>query len=558
MSKQIAPVSTSKSTTGANQVRTSTPKKDEKYLRVPISSILAKGLNPRKTFNEEKLQELTESVREKGVLEPLLVRPLAKPQGKAIYELIASERRLKAAKRANLAEVPVIVSNYTDQEALEIAVVENEQRDDVPVLEKAEGYQRLMKQYDFSAEMLAARIHKTEAHVHATVKLLIIPDFAKKLLDEGAINKSLAEIIARVPSEAGRVALAKKIIYSRDGKKLEVASVREAKDFADEFTKELSKATFDTTDATLVPEMGACTTCPYKSGNNRLEFPTGRADICNLVSCYQSKVVASRERTLAKMQENGATIIPESVVKQLMPYGDYLYNLGPYIELSRSCSQDSKYRSYKQLVGKKVKLHIAVSPNGEKMFELALRDDVHKALLAEHNINLNGREKPSREQREHKDKMKARAQVIPVVLEKVATHFQRAATGGFSKNFDRVLRMTASSLLERIESDALRLICKRRGIAFDGQYPSFAKLLREQLASMSGAEIYGLITECTVAAPLHSWKSYYSSDIRTGVGYEEIFKSAGVDIKALESAEMQAIKSKHTANKASAKKKKKR
>ncbi|HEX8096921.1 MAG TPA: ParB/RepB/Spo0J family partition protein, partial [Pyrinomonadaceae bacterium] len=124
------------------QVRTSTPAKDLQYITVPTDSIVVGTFNPRHTFDETRMEELTASVRAKGVLEPLLVRLLAKPKGKARYELIAGERRWRAAQRAGRATVPVGVGDFTDQEALEIAVIENEQRADVPILEKAEGYQR--------------------------------------------------------------------------------------------------------------------------------------------------------------------------------------------------------------------------------------------------------------------------------------------------------------------------------------------------------------------------------------------------------------------------------
>lgn len=545
---------------GTGEVRTSTLNNSEgEFLRVPLDSIVIEGINPRRTFDEEKLQELTASVREKGVLEPLLVRPLAKPKGKGRYGLIAGERRFKAAQRANLKTVPVIARNYTDQEALEIAVIENEQRADVPVLEKAEGYQKLMKEYGYSAEQLAAKISKSEAHVHSTVKLLIIPEFARQFLNDGTISKSHAEIIARVPNEEGRERLAGQILYGhesqRGGKKnLSVCTVREAKSFADRFTKELSKAKFDTTDPTLNPEIGACTTCPFKSGNNRLEYPEGRADVCNNVPCYEKKEAAARAIKLRSLEATGVSIIPENEVKKMMPYGDYISSSAGFVELKGNCWQDSKHRPYKQLVGKHVQLHVAIGPRNGEIFELAKRSEVDAALLKIHGIKVNGRSTPSKEQAEQKLRSKARANIIPLVLEKVATSFQRLAVGGFAAKFDKSLRTTTSSLLERIESDALRMVCKRRGIEATGEYPNFGKLLRARLNSMSGPEIYGLITECIVASPLHSWKSYYASDIRSGVGYEEIFKTAGVDLKALEREELQLLKQKKAERESKSKK----
>lgn len=169
----------------ARNVRTSTlaPSSTDNgtYLVVETNTILVTDINPRHTFDQAAQDELTASVKEKGVLEPLLVRPLLLKKGTFKYELVAGERRLRAAKRAQRPTVPVILRDWTDREALEVAVIENEQRSDVPILEKAAGYKKLMEQYEYSAADLAGRIHKTEAEIHAVVKLLDVPDFVNPI-----------------------------------------------------------------------------------------------------------------------------------------------------------------------------------------------------------------------------------------------------------------------------------------------------------------------------------------------------------------------------------------
>ena len=401
---------------GVAQVQTSAPA-EGRYVDAHPDELLPLGLNPRQTFDEADLEELTKSVRDKGVLEPVLARPLPKQKGRAKYELIAGERRWRAAQRAKLKSLPVIVRAYTDVEALEIAVIENEQRKDVPLLEKATGYKRLMDEYGYSAEKLAERIRKTEAHVHATVKLLGIPDIAKPFLNDGTISKSHAEIIARVPNEEGRVRLARLVLYGHgSGNSLNVASVRTAKQFADEFTRELSKAEFDTTDETLVEGVPACTGCHFKSGNNRLDYPDGRADICNNVPCFTRKTEVGRELKLELLKTNqGATVMSAEDVRKYLPYG-YLSGTTPYVELKSTCYEDDKRRSYRQLVGKElgktVRLFVASDKRDGSIIELALRSEVNEVLKRDHRIDLNARRKPSKDEQERKIRAQARGVVV--------------------------------------------------------------------------------------------------------------------------------------------------
>lgn len=535
------------------QVRTSTleaPAKDLQYITVPTDSIVIGTFNPRHTFDEARMEELTASVRAKGVLEPLLVRPLAKPKGKAKYELIAGERRWRAALRAKRASVPVGVGDFSDQEALEIAVIENEQRADVPILEKAEGYQRLMKQYGYSAEVLAARIHKSEAEVHATVKLLRMPDWTKKYLNDGVITRSHGEIIARVPNEQGREALAKKIIFGNfGGKTPNVCSVRQAKGFADDFTKELSKAPFDTTDENLIEGVGACTTCPFKSGNNRLEYPEGRADICNNVACFNRKVEAGNALKLAALTEGkGAIPLTKEEIKKYLPYG-YLMSSSPYIELKNTCHQDKRYRTYRQLVGKElgksVKLYVALEEHDGKVIELALKKEVGECLKRVHNIDLSGRAGAGKEAAERRLKSQARGQAVFKALEAVAEHFRKQSIGGFSAKFDKVLRLAAILMVHNVSNDGLRDVAKRRGVEVKGHYPRFSDELTKVAASLSGPELFGLLMEAGVAESLFYWRGPYGSTLNKRA--QETLKAASVDLSALEAAEIKALKEKRAA-----------
>jgi ParB family chromosome partitioning protein len=173
---------------------------------------------PRRHFAEEALEALVESVRAQGILQPLLVRrSKTAPNG---YEILAGERRWRAAQKAQLHEVPVLVRELSDREALEVALVENVQREDLSALEEAEGYQRLIAEFGHTQEALAAALGKSRSHVANTLRLLTLPPDVRRMLEEGQLTAGHARalIAARHPLE-----IAHEII--RDG-----LSVRQTED----------------------------------------------------------------------------------------------------------------------------------------------------------------------------------------------------------------------------------------------------------------------------------------------------------------------------------------
>jgi ParB family transcriptional regulator, chromosome partitioning protein len=165
--------------------------------RVPIELIRPGALQPRRHFAEAELDALAQSIREKGVLQPLLVRPIdpAVAEDEAAFELVAGERRWRAAQRVGLHEVPVIVRVLGDVEALEIALVENLQRADLSPLEEAEAYRRLLAEFGRSQASLAEAVGKSRSHVANTVRLLSLPAPVRQLLDEGELSAGHARAL---------------------------------------------------------------------------------------------------------------------------------------------------------------------------------------------------------------------------------------------------------------------------------------------------------------------------------------------------------------------------
>ncbi|MHA6689229.1 ParB/RepB/Spo0J family partition protein [Devosia sp. A449] len=174
--------------------------------KLPVEFIMANRANPRRTFNDEQLEELTNSIREKGVMSPLLVRPSEDPN---IFEIIAGERRWRAAQRAGLHEVPVIVRDVDDKEALELAIIENVQRADLNPLEEAMGYGQLIEQFDYTQQDLAQVIGKSRSHVANTLRLLRLPEDVRSMVSSGTLTAGHARTLITAEDPA---ALARQIV----------------------------------------------------------------------------------------------------------------------------------------------------------------------------------------------------------------------------------------------------------------------------------------------------------------------------------------------------------
>ncbi|HQZ12272.1 MAG TPA: ParB/RepB/Spo0J family partition protein [Devosia sp.] len=183
--------------------------------RVTIGQIIANRANPRREFDADQLEELANSVREKGVMQPLLVRPSSEPNQ---FEIIAGERRWRAAQKAGLHDVPVIVRDVDDKEALELAIIENVQRVDLNPLEEAQGYGQLIDQFSYTQQDLAQVIGKSRSHVANTLRLLRLPQDVRDMLSRGELTAGHARTLITADDPAG---LARRIVD--DG-----LSVREA------------------------------------------------------------------------------------------------------------------------------------------------------------------------------------------------------------------------------------------------------------------------------------------------------------------------------------------
>jgi ParB family chromosome partitioning protein len=183
------------------------PDNHERVLRVPLNKIRPSALQPRKEFSEEALRELADSIREQGIVQPLIVR-----ENNGFYELIAGERRWRASQLIQLPEVPVIVRTADDRAVLELALIENLQRENLNALEEAQGYAQLAEQFQLTQEEIALKVGKSRASVANATRLLKLPVTVQRFVREGRISVGHAKVILGLSDEKNQTLAAERVI----------------------------------------------------------------------------------------------------------------------------------------------------------------------------------------------------------------------------------------------------------------------------------------------------------------------------------------------------------
>lgn len=276
-----------------------------------IADIHPSPTNPRKTFPEAEMAEMIASVQRHGVMQAILVRPW--PDGYAYttpirptYELIAGERRYRAAKAAGFELISATVRNLDDRETLELQIVENLHRKDLNELEEAEGYEMMTKRYGYTAEQLASKIDKSKAYIYAKLKLNAACEAARNAFRQGDLDASRLLLIARIPT-AGLQEEALAELTTRN----DLGTFRRAQQHIQQrYMLDLNKAPFPPTDANLTPAAGNCTACPKRTGNNLEIYPDVKSgDICTDPACFAIKKTAHLGREAAKAIAVGGTVI---------------------------------------------------------------------------------------------------------------------------------------------------------------------------------------------------------------------------------------------------------
>src|SRR3984893_18012022 len=264
-----------------------------------LDTIHESTANPRRTFEDSKLQELAESIRQHGLIQPITVRPNSEG-----FEIVAGARRFRAAQLAELFAIPARIVEIDDAQALEWALVENAMRVEVHPYEEAEGFQQLLDIPGYDVATLVEKSGKSASHIYAPLCVLpLIPEAAAARTQE-RITASHANLIARIPQESQAAAFEQ--CWRKDWKDDE-AHLLPAK-FLSAWIQtnlylSLADAPFDREDPTLNPAAGACVTCPRRSGYNTALFADVVSDQCLDGKCFQTKITEHIDREIAARPE---------------------------------------------------------------------------------------------------------------------------------------------------------------------------------------------------------------------------------------------------------------
>lgn len=272
---------------------------------IEVGMLAASPTNPRKKFSG--LEEMAATMREHGVLEPLLVR---KHDGEFVYEIIAGERRWRAAQLAGLSHVPCVVKELNEQQVTEIQWIENLQRQDLTAVEEGEGFARLIQSGAWTVESLAERFARSRSHIFGRLKLARLTGPAREALESGKIPFTIAELVAKVaPGWQGK--FLEEVLKGYGGG--EPLSFRQAKYLMErDFVGQLDYVRWDIKDRKLHPDAGCCAKCPKRSGNltgEEAEAFKNNPNVCTDLDCFHEKVGRHRRAVLKGLKGGKNTTV---------------------------------------------------------------------------------------------------------------------------------------------------------------------------------------------------------------------------------------------------------
>lgn len=273
---------------------------------LPLEAIHESKTNPRRNISADDIKELVENVKQFGILEPILVRPLNDQS----YEIIAGARRYRAAKKAGLASIPVRVCPLSDHEVLEVQFIENLQRQDLHPMDEAVGFHGLVAKAGYDVPGLHAKLGKSETYIYQRLKLLDLIKPAQELFLKDEINIGHAILIARLQPKDQQTVL--KDCYDRWGSDAKVMIPVKQLDswIRQNILLDLQKVGFSKQDATLIPKAGACVDCSKRTGFNPSLFPDiQKKDLCTDPVCFHQKVEAFVQRRRDELAHENADFV---------------------------------------------------------------------------------------------------------------------------------------------------------------------------------------------------------------------------------------------------------
>lgn len=477
-------------------------------------------------FDKTKLQQLAESIRAVGVQQPAVVRPIVYPPGQTselarkgvTHEIVAGERRWRAAKLAGLETLPCVVRQLDDVTVLKISTIENLQREDIHPLDEADGYARLIERAGYDVARLAAEIGKSASYVYQRLKLLDLVPKARRLLVDGTITSGHGILISRLqPPQQAECLKKLRPPWRGEG----VISVRDLDDYIHrQILLDLSKASFRRDDADLLPNAGPCTTCPKRTGFQPALFADvcngGKRDYCTDPACFNAKLdalVARRKKA------------PEAVGQMLVS-----------TEYGHSGNGEKKLAAQ----GVKTRYEWEEARKGDPdAVQVLVVDGPDRGRVTwgkERKRTAYGGYKKSAKEKAAEASAREKQRIASIVRRRVWDAVMARASEELAKEIpEALLRRITAAYFDRLWDDARDTLVKAEGWERPERKPNqFGKPWRDmgskKIAAMAAPELRLFLFKCSLAGELLERGDWYGV---TQDPMKEVAKELGVDRESI-------------------------
>jgi ParB/RepB/Spo0J family partition protein len=513
---------------------------------IPVAAIVPSKFNPRKTVDQAKLAELTNSIKQLGVIQAIVVRPNGAP-GK--FEIVVGERRWRGAKGAGLVEIPANVRELTDAEALELAVIENNQREDLHPLEEAEGFEALLKcshtnGTKYTVDDIVAKVGRSKSYVYQKLKLCELCPEARKAFYDGKVDFSRAILVARIAGpDLQRKAL--KEITEPAWHGAAAMSVRQAQDHIQtKYMLALERAPFPIKDANLVPKAGACAGCPKNTGTVQELFPDVKSgDTCTDPECFNTKRLAHSEALAAAARAKGTEVISGKDARKIAPHGVKQDLKGGYIALDKEVHTAKGWQTIRAIVGKDApKPTLLADPDNGKLVDVVKHADIAailKAKMPKESASASmdrARKQQKERERKEREERDLRQRLYLAGRDHVAKGLA-----------PEDVRAIATTFWERLWHEHRKAVAAWWHPAEDAKGKKIDRVhtLEKSLSTMSGADLLRLMADCSMVAHVTATGGHGAQAHATAV--ESFAKRHGVDVAGVKRTTSQELKAKAAA-----------
>lgn len=468
---------------------------------IPVVDLVESSTNPRKTYGD--LTELTDSIKQKGILQPLLVRH---HDIMANFEIVFGHRRFRAATAAGLTTVPCMVRELSDQEALEAQVVENCQRSDIHPMEEAESYELLHHTHRMPVEEIAHKVGRTQAYVYHRLLLLKLQPEIRKAFAADKLTTGKALLLARIPDKKLQLEAFDQI---QDSEWDHVSLTAARKTIEEGFMLRLKGAPFDPADPKLVPGAGACGSCPKRTGNQAELFSDIKSkDLCTDPTCFEKKRDAAWKQKLEAVKASGGRVIEDKKeIKKLFPHGDHsVAHSSGYADLEDGMWVQNQHKPYREILADMEYSPVLVQAPQGKRYELLPRAEL-TALLKKAGIQRSsGRISSGADPYAKRRAEEARIQelVQRAVLDDLQEKAEQTIATMFVALPDNspmhgLIEVLALGVIHRAWHYTLKTVTTRRGLAKTGAGWNPGHELIQAKKGMSSAEVLALAIEVLAA-----------------------------------------------------------